>query len=61
MRPVMLLAQLNEIDLAVDASKARLAEIMQESREPDALAQTRAALAAAQAEQARCRKVAGRT
>jgi predicted nucleic acid-binding Zn-ribbon protein len=52
----MLLAQLNEIDLAVDASKARLAEIMLESREPAALAQTRAALAAAQAEQARCRK-----
>ena len=54
MRPVILLAQLNEIDLAVDASKARLAEIIQGLREPAGLAQRRAALSAAQAEQARC-------
>jgi predicted nucleic acid-binding Zn-ribbon protein len=56
MRPVMLLAQLNEIDLSVDALKARLTEIAQEAREPETLVQTRAALATAQAEQARCRK-----
>jgi predicted nucleic acid-binding Zn-ribbon protein len=55
MRPVILLAQLNEIDLAVDASKTRLAEIIQGLRDPAGLAQRRAALSAAQAEEARCR------
>ncbi len=57
MRPVMLLAQLSEIDLTVEALKARLTEIAQEAREPEALTQTRAVSAAAQTEQARCRKV----
>jgi predicted nucleic acid-binding Zn-ribbon protein len=56
MRPVILLAQLNEMDLAVDASKARLAEIIQGLREPAGLAQRRTALRAAQTEQARCRE-----
>jgi predicted nucleic acid-binding Zn-ribbon protein len=51
----MLLAQLNEIDLAVDAYKARLAEIIQGVREPAELAQLRTALVAAEKEQARCR------
>jgi predicted nucleic acid-binding Zn-ribbon protein len=55
MRPAVLLAQLNEIDLAVDASKARLAEIAQALKEPAALQQARTDLSAAQQEQARCR------
>jgi uncharacterized protein len=55
MGAIALLAQLNEIDLAVDASKARLAEIAQEVKEPAALQAARTALAAAQVELARCR------
>ena len=56
MRPVTLLAELNEIDQSVDALKARLTEIAQEAREPEMLVQTRTALAAAQVEQAQRRK-----
>jgi len=37
MRVIVLLAQLNEVDLAVDAHKARLVEIAEAAREPAAL------------------------
>lgn len=53
MKLAALLAQLNEIDLAVDASRARLAEIAQGLKEPAELPRARKALAAAQSEQAR--------
>ena len=36
-RPILLLARLNDIDLAVDATKTRLAEIAEALREPAAL------------------------
>lgn len=54
-RPMLLLARLNDTDLAVDATKARLAEIARALREPAALAATRQDLAAAEAELERCR------
>ena len=57
MRPVMLLARLNEVDLVVDAHKARLAEINEALREPAALPAARRALAEAEAELARCQEV----
>jgi predicted nucleic acid-binding Zn-ribbon protein len=55
MRPVALLAQLNEADLALDAVKVRLSEIAEALKEPAALQATRRALAEAEAELARCR------
>jgi predicted nucleic acid-binding Zn-ribbon protein len=55
MRPVELLARLNEMDLAVDVLEARRAEIAAALREPAALQAARRALAAAEAEVARCR------
>ncbi len=54
-RPVLLLARLNETDLAVDATKARLAEIAEALREPAALVAARATLAAAEKEVERLR------
>ncbi len=56
MRPVLLLARLNEVDLIVDAHKARLAEIVEGLREPAALPVARRALAEAEAELARCQQ-----
>lgn len=56
-RSVVLLARLNEADLAVDAAKARLAEIVAALREPAALVAARQAYATAEAELARCRTV----
>lgn len=55
MRPVILLAQLNEADLAVDALKARLSEIADALREPAELVAARRALAAAEKTLAGCR------
>lgn len=55
-RPVFLLARLNEADLALDAAKARLAEIAIALREPVALVAARQAHAEAEAEMARCRE-----
>ncbi len=40
-RPILLLARLNDLDLAVDATKTRLAEIAEALREPAALASAR--------------------
>ena len=57
MRGVMLLARLNEIDLAVDALKARLAELAEELREPAAMVQARRGIARAESELAHCRAV----
>ena len=57
MRSVVLLAQLNEIDLAVDAHKARLAEIAEAAREPAALVEARRGLARAESDLAHCRAV----
>jgi hypothetical protein len=57
MRAVMLLARLNEIDLTVDAHKARLAEIAEALREPAALAEARRGLARAESDLAHCRAV----
>lgn len=57
MRSVVLLAQLNEIDLAVDAHKARLAEISEAAREPAALIEARRGLARAEFDLAHCRAV----
>lgn len=54
-RPVLLLARLNQVDLAVDATKLRLAEIAEGLREPAALVAARTALAAAQGEVERLR------
>lgn len=55
MRPVMLLARLNDADLALDAIKARLVEIAEALREPAELAAARRGQAEAEAELARCR------
>lgn len=55
MRPVVLLAHLNEADLAVDAVKSRLAEIAAALREPADLVAARRALAEAEDALARCR------
>ena len=54
MRPVVLLAQLNDADLAVDALKSRLAQIAEALREPAALVAARRALAEAEAALAGC-------
>ena len=54
MRSVVLLAQLNAIDLAVDAHKARLAEIAEASREPVALVEARRGLARAKSDLTHC-------
>jgi uncharacterized protein len=48
-RPIVLLARLNEIDLSVDALKARLHDIAEALREPAAIAAARRDLAAAEA------------
>lgn len=56
MRAIHRLALLNEADLALDAAKARLAEIALALREPAALAAARAALAEAEKELERCRQ-----
>jgi predicted nucleic acid-binding Zn-ribbon protein len=57
MPPVALLGQLNEIDLAIDALRARAAEITEALKEPVALQAARTAAATANAELARCRAV----
>jgi hypothetical protein len=57
MRPVMMLARLSEIDLAIDSGRARLAEIAAALKEPAELAAARGALAAAEAELARWRGI----
>jgi hypothetical protein len=57
MRPVVLLAELNEIDLAVDGITTRLAQIQSALREPTELRAARAALAEAEAELARCQAI----
>ena len=54
-RPILLLARLNDIDLAVDATKTRLAEIAEALREPAALAATRRSAAEAEKEVDRLR------
>ena len=54
MRSVVLLAQLNEIDLAVDAHKGRLAAIAEALREPIALVAARRGLARAKSDLAHC-------
>lgn len=55
MGSVALLADLNEIDLAIDSIKARLAEVAAGLREPAELQAGQRALAQAEAELARCR------
>lgn len=55
-RPVLLLARLNEADLALDAAKARLAEIAAALHEPAALIAARQAHAEAESELTRCRE-----
>ena len=57
MRPVMVLARLSEIDLALDAGRARLAEIAAALKEPAELAAARTALAEREAELARWRGI----
>jgi predicted nucleic acid-binding Zn-ribbon protein len=57
MRPVILLAQLNEADLTLDAINARLAEVAAALVEPAALQVARQALARAEAELMHCRAV----
>jgi hypothetical protein len=57
MRPVLMLARLSEIDLALDAGRARLAEIAAALKEPAELAASRGALADGEAELARWRNV----
>lgn len=54
-RPILLLARLNEADLAVDATRARLVEIAEALREPAALVAARDGLAAAEQEVERLR------
>lgn len=56
MRPIVLLGQLNEIDLAMDAVRARMAEIAEALKEPPALSAARAAARAAEAELADSRR-----
>lgn len=55
MPSVAQLAHLNDLDLALDAIKARQAEIVEALKEPVALREARRALAAAEAELAGCR------
>lgn len=50
MRPVLLLAQLNEIELALDATRARLREVADALNEPDELQTERRALVEVEAE-----------
>jgi uncharacterized protein len=57
MRPVLMLARLSEIDLALDSHRARLAEIVAALKEPAELVAARRALAEAEAELARWRSV----
>ena len=57
MRPVMMLARLSEIDLALDSGRARMAEIAAALKEPAELAAARTALAEGEAELARWRTV----
>ncbi len=57
MRLIALLGQLNDIDLAVDALRARAGEAVEALKEPAALREARAAVADADAELARCRAV----
>jgi hypothetical protein len=57
MRAIVLLAQVNDLDLAVDAHKARLAEIAEAAREPAALTEARRGLARAGSDLAHCRAV----
>ncbi len=57
MRPIYLLAQLNEVDLAIDALRARTGEIAAALQEPTALRAARDRLAAAAAELAHWRAV----
>jgi len=54
-RPILLLARLNDLDLAVDATKTRLAEIAEALREPAALASARRSAADLQKEVDRLR------
>lgn len=54
-RPILLLARLNEADLALDATKARIAEIAEAARKPAELARAEEALAAAEKEAGRLR------
>lgn len=54
-RPILLLARLNDADLALDATKARLAEIVEAARKPAELLRAEEALAAAEKEVARLR------
>jgi uncharacterized protein len=57
MRPVILLAELNDIDLVVDGINTRLAQIQAALREPAELRAARAALSDAEAELARFQAV----
>jgi uncharacterized protein len=54
-RPILLLARLNDADLALDATKARLAEIVEAARKPAELVKAEEALAIAEKEVARLR------
>ncbi|MDQ1301687.1 MAG: putative zinc ribbon domain protein, partial [Chloroflexota bacterium] len=54
MRPVILLAQLNEIDLTIDALRARASEVAEALKEPAALVAARSRATGAAAELARC-------
>ena len=56
MPPVALLGQLNEIDLAIDALRARAAEIAEALKEPAVLQAARTAAKAADAELAGARR-----
>jgi hypothetical protein len=53
MRPIVMLARLSEVDLALDSGRARLAEIAAALKEPAELAAARSALSAADAELSR--------
>ncbi len=57
MRPVALLAELNAIDLALDALNARLAQINEALREPESLRSARLALEAAERDLARWQEI----
>jgi uncharacterized protein len=57
MRPVVMLARLNDIDLTVDSLRTRLAEVASALKEPPALEQARRSLAEGEAELARWRDV----
>jgi len=57
MRPALLLARLNEIDLELDSLAARLAAIAQALQEPEALRATRQEVAAAEERLTHCRAV----